>query len=79
MQAAPLEVYNYPQLSLGCLHSALGERYAISSVVNCLLLAIAPVWLSKSCVRYVIRGARAREMNKHQRGCAGSGKNEADK
>lgn len=39
------------------------------SVVNCLLLAIAPAWLSKSCVRYVIRGARAREMNKHQRGC----------
>lgn len=53
-------------------------RHLFLSVVFCLLLAIAPTCQSKGCVCYVIRGARARTMNKHQCGYAGSGKNEAD-
>lgn len=58
--------------------SGVAMRHLFLSVVFCLLLAIAPACQSKSCVCYVIRGARAREMNKHQCGYAGSGKNEAD-
>lgn len=58
--------------------SGVAMRHLFLSVVFCLLLAIAPACQSKSCVCYVIRGAHAREMNKHQCGYAGSGKNEAD-
>lgn len=58
---------------LFAFRSEVAKHHLFRLAVICLLLAVAPAWLSKSCVFfYVIRGACTREMNKHQRSYAGS-------
>lgn len=78
-QAAPQEVYNYHQLSLGYLPSALGQRYAIPPPPPFgrhlpVISFSTRVAKQKLCLICNYRRAPAREMNKHQRGYAGSGK-----